>query len=325
VPEAPTISATNSGSASAADKDLFCPQCGYSLRGLGEPGGAGNVRCPECGFAVNLQTLRQSIIPWVHRHEIGRWRAYWRTVRLVSRRPKLVAGEASKPLRIEDAIGFRRMTAFLVFLPLAALLVWGYVARIADPIRLTGFPLVESRADPQGARGGLLAGGHALGWVLEWAVVAAGVLGLWLLSLGVTGMASYFFHPPGLTAVQQNRAVALSYFACAALAYTPLSVGLMVVATAVVAAAPRHGYVAIRAQNLAAIATAIGLIMLSGQCVIWYADTLRMLRRATYGSTARVWTAAATLPAMALLLALLTLVVFPAVVALVGLVILGFA
>ena len=123
MPEAPTISATDFGSATAADEGLFCPECGYSLRGLGgdrPEGPAGNVRCPECGFAVDLRTLHQSIIPWVHRHEIGRWRAYWRTVRLVSRRPRLVAGEACKPLRIEDAVGFRRITAFLVFLPLAA-------------------------------------------------------------------------------------------------------------------------------------------------------------------------------------------------------------
>ena len=80
-----------------------------------------------------------------------------------------------------------------------------------------------------------------------------------------------------------------------------------------------------RAQNAAVIAAAIGELMLFGQCVFWYADTLRMLRRATYGSTARVWTAAVTLPVMGLLLAVLTLVVLPAAVAVVGLVVLSFA
>src|SRR5438128_163233 len=58
--------------------DPFCPQCGYSLRGLNpRDSAAAEVCCPECGFAVDLRTLQQSIIPWVHRREIGRWRAYW--------------------------------------------------------------------------------------------------------------------------------------------------------------------------------------------------------------------------------------------------------
>lgn len=323
VPDAPAIDRSEPVAAqSAADEGLFCPQCGYSLRGLGP---AGDVRCPECGFSVNLETLHQSIIPWVHRHEIGRWRAYWRTVRLVSRRPRLVAGEASKPLRIEDAAGFRRVTALLVFLPLAALFVCCYVAQVGSPMVIPGFPSLIARAEPGSTHVGLLSGGRALGWFLEWAVVGAGVLGLWLMSLGVTGLGSYFFHPPGLAVVQQNRAIALSYFACAALAYTPLSVGLMVIATVVLAVTPDRGYVAGRAQNMAGIMIGIGVVMLFGQCAIWYADTLRMLRRATYGSTARVWTAAVTLPAMALLLAALTVVVLPAAVALIGLIILSFA
>lgn len=36
-----------------ADRDVRCPGCGYNLRGLEEG------TCPECGFGVNLEALRE--------------------------------------------------------------------------------------------------------------------------------------------------------------------------------------------------------------------------------------------------------------------------
>jgi hypothetical protein len=328
VPDTPTVSRPNPPPATqAADEGLFCPQCGYSLRGLGgggPDGTASEVRCPECGFQVNLQTLHQSIIPWVHRREIGRWRAYWRTVRLVSGRPRLVAGEASKPLRIEDAVGFRRVTALLAFLPLAALLVWGYVGSLSETIPLGatgawGLPPIELR----GTANGIQFHGHALGWLLEWSVVAALLLGLWLFVLAITGLPSYFFHPRQLTVVQQNRAVALSYFSCAALAWTPVSVGL-IVGGALLAS---HRWAAWdevqRFRNIGTAMCAIGGLFLAGEAIAWYADILAMLKRATYGSTGRVWAAAVTLPLLTVPVAVVTLVLLPLSVAMLALLVIS--
>jgi hypothetical protein len=320
--DAPTISRPVPAAAApdSADEGLFCPQCGYSLRGLGGPGGAADVRCPECGFAVNLQTLHQSIIPWVHRHEIGRWRAYWRTVHLVSRRPRLVAGEATKPLRIEDAVGFRRVTALLAFAPLAALVVWAYVATLPETISF-GLPWrFRGSVELRGIANNMQFHGHALGWVLEWAVVASLLLGLWLFVLAMTGLPSYFFHPARLTIVQQNRAVALSYFSCAALAWTPVSLGL-IVGGALLANHRAAAWDQVKHFRDAGTALiAIGGLLLLGQGVTWYADILTMLKRATYGSTVRVWAAAFTLPLLALSVAVVTLVLLPAGVALLALI-----
>ena len=58
----------------AEDTLLFCPACGYDLRGSD-----GN-RCPECGLAIDRESLRVRGFPWAHRREVGRVRAYVRMV-----------------------------------------------------------------------------------------------------------------------------------------------------------------------------------------------------------------------------------------------------
>jgi len=325
VSDPPAITATVVPSTPAAGHEQFCPECGYSLRGHGSGDGAAEVCCPECGFAVDLRTLHRSIIPWVHRHEIGRWRAYWRTVWLVSQRPRLVAAEASKPLRIEDAEGFRRVTAVLAFVPLAALVLWGYTTATAEYARID-FSLWQGLYISFGKGSGpLLTRGHALGWVLEWVVVAALLLGLWLFVLGVTGIASYFFHPRHLNVVQQNRAVTLSYFSSAVLAWTPVSVTILTLGVACGQIRATDWQSAQLLRNASVVAVVTGVVMLLGQAGIWYTDTLTMLRRASYGSWGRVATAALLLPVLSLILAALTLVILPAAVALVALVILSFS
>jgi hypothetical protein len=49
-----------------------------------------------------------------------------------------------------------------------------------------------------------------------------------LFLFGMTGVASYFFHPKSLSIVRQNRALALSYYACGPLAYMPLTIAVLV-------------------------------------------------------------------------------------------------
>src|SRR5439155_13935145 len=93
---------------------LYCPECGYDLRGIESP------RCPECGQSIDRATLAESRIPWVHRHEIGRFRAYWRTLWLATLRPKRIATDIAAPAHPRDAELFRRLTVLIAALPLCA-------------------------------------------------------------------------------------------------------------------------------------------------------------------------------------------------------------
>ena len=89
--------------------DVFCETCGYSLAGLS------GDRCPECGQAFDPKQLPFARIPWLHRRRLGRWRAYWSTVRMVMFSPARFASELCRPVRIsaEDARRFRSTTIWL--------------------------------------------------------------------------------------------------------------------------------------------------------------------------------------------------------------------
>ena len=94
--------------------DLFCPACGYNLRGLTDD------RCPECGNTFDRATLHVSRIPWVHRNQLGRFRAYWQTVWLVITRPRQFRDEVLHPVSYRDAQQFRWITILHAYLPVLA-------------------------------------------------------------------------------------------------------------------------------------------------------------------------------------------------------------
>src|SRR2546421_11397401 len=79
------------------EQQLFCPDCGYNLHGIASD------RCPECGFALDRDQLARSRIPWTHRRDIGRARAYLRTVWLVITTPRTIADEVARPVDFDDA------------------------------------------------------------------------------------------------------------------------------------------------------------------------------------------------------------------------------
>lgn len=183
--EAPSPSLA--GGTDDAAVEIFCPHCGYNLRGLNLE------RCPECGKTFSPDELRQSQLPWTHRARIGRHKAFWRTVRMVTFRPSRFCREIARPADHRDAQKFRWLVIAHV---LAALLILG--------LGLLAIVLL----DPQGmVKPGVL-------------ILVAIIAGYFLLALPIcTGIPSWFCAPKSLEAERQNRAIALSYYSAGPLAY----------------------------------------------------------------------------------------------------------
>ncbi|MEW6252771.1 MAG: hypothetical protein AB1716_19215 [Planctomycetota bacterium] len=139
------------------------------------------------------------ILPWAYRREIGRLRAYWRTVWLVTRRPKQLSLAMSRPVAYRDAQRFRWVTWLHVVLTLLGVML---LTRL-----MTGPPQQTDH------------------WY-AWGLAALGYLLICAFLAGAPGVASYFFHPRRLPIEQQNRAIALSYYAWAPLAVAPLALAL---------------------------------------------------------------------------------------------------
>ena len=95
--------------------DVFCPKCIYNLRGLD------SERCPECGYSLAFMKIAESQIPWVHRKQIGRFRAYWRTVWWATFRRLKFGEELTRPMSLPDARRFHYVTMCHVYLAILVL------------------------------------------------------------------------------------------------------------------------------------------------------------------------------------------------------------
>ncbi len=178
---------------------ILCPDCGYDLRG------STSERCPECGFLLEPLRTGESQIPWSHRAQLGWFKAYWKTVWLVTARPKRFCQEMARPVSYADSQSFRWVTAAHAVLTI----VVGGLVPILWPER-RGMSQDEDAWWPVGG--------------------AVFTLSVWLCLL--PGLASYFFQPRRLTVEQQNRAIALSYYAWAPLAFMVISLPCLVAALA---------------------------------------------------------------------------------------------
>jgi hypothetical protein len=155
--------------------------------------------------------LAQSILPWAQRKRLGWIRAYWRTVF----RSKNLLAEIGGNVSLTDARWFWAITVLHAWTPFV-LATLALAFNAPQPSGGQLFPIMVTYA--------LLMGSAAAVWPV--AIVALGMLA-WLAAS--TGAPSYFCHPQRLEMARQNNAVAISYYACAALAFVaPVSLLLAV-------------------------------------------------------------------------------------------------
>jgi hypothetical protein len=206
----------------------YCVSCGYDLRGITSD------RCPECG---ELAVADPGIIPWALRRRIGYFRAFYQTVRLVTFRPKQLALAMGGPIDYAAAERFRLAVVLLAGSSVGAAFAVMAALNISQTpvLNVIGLPDVISPAPQQAVTtvfvelSLLWAAGAALP-----AVLAAGTFIALLIGTAVVG---HCFHPRSLSGLRQDRAIAVSRYACASLAWLPI----WALCVAVVAVAEHRG------------------------------------------------------------------------------------
>ncbi len=167
----------------AIEVDLYCPKCGYNLRGL-----TGN-RCPECGDDITIIRERKSQIPWLYRDKEGLLRAYWKTVWLVMGRNERFCLEIGREIDEGEARRFRRMTLLFAYVPFVLVTLALFGAGFLPP-------------DPE-------------------TFVYAGVVHLGIVAclLVITLLPYYTLYHPSVPIEMQHRAALLTLYTCAPLAW----------------------------------------------------------------------------------------------------------
>ncbi len=265
------------------DTDVLCPECSYNLRGLT------SEFCPECGRSVEQFRLGVSQIPWVHRAEMGRCKAYWKTVMFVMTTTRRFSAEVAHPVSYSDAQKFRWLTVLHAFLPIL-------VATVVVDSFIAARSWSSSHADP--AMPGFVMSPppwYVLAYQEAWPIVlsSAGVL---LYLIAATGVPSYFFHPRDFPVHVQDRAVAASYYAPAALAWTFIPAALVIVAVSPIGSA--YGI-----WKVASLLTVVIALVL--HALILFKNVLTMLACTISGRPQRIWFTAAMLPLTLLCMAAL--------------------
>jgi hypothetical protein len=253
----------------AEEYDVFCDGCGYSLLGLAAD------RCPECGRPFSAGDLPYARVAWLHRRRIGRWTAYWRTVRHVVLQPASFAAEMCRPVRIsaEDAKRFRRLA---IHLAAAA----GLLTALAVPW-LTGDLLRWWR---QGSD-------HLPVYLLT-------ALGGWLAAVVFLRLATDMplFIWNGMPSLPPSELAPLHQYAAAPLALMPAVLAVAVLFPVVVSSArlPAEWVLLARVTAVAAVVTWV---------VICWKTPLALMKAATGCSTRRVSLLGFYLPLHCLLMA----------------------
>lgn len=261
--------------------------------------------------------MNRSVIPWTHRKQIGRWRAFWRTVWMAGRHPSQLARDAARPVNYRDAQKFRWLVVVVGTIPLAAAALV-LRASLGDAAGNVSSDIVYSAVRGLPATRLPIWADPAICIATGWLIWPAPTLLLLLLLAGMSGAGSYFFHPPSLSVVRQNRAIALSYYAAAPLAlmFVPLIFG---------AAAAGMQYNGL-AERDAGFTTFAVVAIVAEACIpailfcCWF-STLQILKQSTHCSGTRLFSAAVGVPLIWLVLTVLIVGVLAGILGLVKLMI----
>lgn len=133
-----------SAPAPAEGRSVLCPGCGYDLRG------ASADRCSECGLEIDRAALERSGFPWAHRAQVGRVRAFLKTVWLVTIDSKQLRHETAKAQSRRGAAAFRRWIAVLLTICFAAAIVMLLLGDGIEAIVVVHEPSVFARLSMEG-------------------------------------------------------------------------------------------------------------------------------------------------------------------------------
>ncbi|HOW69457.1 MAG TPA: zinc ribbon domain-containing protein [Phycisphaerae bacterium] len=257
----------------AISDDLFCPACGYMLRGLTE------YRCPECGRPFDPAKMVPEPIPWAKRNQLGRICAYLQTLFITTFSIYRLAEQVRRPVSYGDAQLFRWVTVVVAYAP-CVLMILAFRPSSGSRLLFRGLYSGPPTMDP---------------WTVT-SVFAATLLAL----VVATGVPSYFFHPRWLDIERQNRGIAISTYACGPLGWTPLACVLGYVIAALVAMTGAAGL-----EDSARVAVASLLVV---ELLWWWFGLVYLSRRATGRGAAGVFVVALAGPLVWLLAVGLTLV-----------------
>ncbi|MBP7933157.1 MAG: zinc ribbon domain-containing protein [Phycisphaerae bacterium] len=265
--------------------DLFCPVCGYMLRGLTE------YRCPECGRPFDPAKMVPEPIPWVQRNRLGRMRAYLHTMVMTTFRVHRLAEQVRRPVSYGDAQLFRWVTVVAAYVP-CVLMILAFRPSSGSRLLFRSLYSGPPTMDP---------------WTAT-SVFAAALLAL----VVATGVPSYFFHPRWLDIELQNRGIAISTYACGPMGWTPVACVLGYVIAALVAMTG-----AARLEDAARVAVASLLVV---ELLLWWFGLVYLSRHMTGRGAVGVFVVALAGPLVWLLAVGLTvvavrfLVVFPGLI-----------
>jgi len=278
--------------------DIFCPKCSYNLHGA--PG----EKCPECGHPLANLRSTECRIPWAHRKEKGRIRAYLRTVWLVTFRPLRFREEYAHNVRLGDAKRFVAITVMLVYLPLLFATIDLYRSTPISPVSHDAqnqFSLFSPQFDQP-----LWIEAAAEYWptvIIHLAFI------LFLAAASV--VPCYFFQPRSLDPQRQDTAAALSLYACAPLALYPV----LLIVIGLVARVVDLDEWGLAYLLVSESWTQYGLLIAGGLSVLlWWWGLIRLMRRTMPLDHKRHVAVALLLPLVWTMLAVVFVVFVPLVV-----------
>jgi hypothetical protein len=184
---------------------MYCPGCGYDLRGLS------STRCPECGLTINA--VHAGIIPWERRKGIGYFPSFFRTLVIATFGPTRLARAAGAPIDLRSARLFRWIVRALVIPPILTLFALT-VYRHGGPDCLA---IVHGIDGPAQAWGPFLQPFFL--WTVGatfWPTLPVGLIMSVVLATGI----SHWLFMKQLDPMRRNRAMTFSFYLCAPLGWT---------------------------------------------------------------------------------------------------------